>query len=888
MKSLGFNKTHGDLRQALENCEIDFSQKRINFPEFKRLYQEFCKQEASGSVDPQTTRTTIYQYGSPVSPQGDDTLHSVSEDEQIAFCVKTKPVRNISLLKKMGTIFTINVATDFYCGMRFFKIINCSSPQTIDLRALHRGKRLTTYQIMENITLALNSARAIGCNVVNIGAADIVDGTRHLLLGLLWQIIKIGLLRQINVVAHSELVALLDEDETITEFAKLAPEQILMRWVNYHLKRADCDTRMENFTMDIKDCEVYAYLLEQISPPEKKPFLHSSKAILDAVDLVQRAEMVLQNAEKLNCRVFVQPKDIINGSMKLNLAFLANLFNTNPALDVPPPRPPPPVVEETREEKTYRNWINSMGLRTVVHSLYGNLFTGTVIFKLYDLIKAGTVDWMRVNQLFSTAPAKANFQQLENCNYMVELGHRSGFSLVGVAGSDLKDRMVTPILALLWQLMRAYTLSLLARLAEDTQVDSMGYCRAHSPISRTPIISERGIIDWVNDRLESADKTRRISLSAGFSDYDLRTGLLIIDLLESISPGCVDYSVVNTGQTPEERLSNAQYAITVARRIGAKIYAVPEDITEVKPRMLMTVFACLMATDFEKNRQSRVASPRPKSSSPIRVIRGDFDERPKSPPSVEAKRSAVRDVSQMEDSGGSYAEVPKSGYQKFLDESTLNERRTNMHKLGPQPPSVRVESRISKNIPLTIDIGKVGYAEKGTNYDPPLRRFFGSPPPPRCRHAELFSSPRLYRSELAKSATAIDQIGKAGYTNGGGRPQEYSGIRRATLKCTQDKEVQCEATSLRSPINESWNRDSKKSDIFAASVRDGGVDIQTAPNGVVRYSRLDGAASPPRRGFAAAYGEYANKTVQANRQVGSRVRRGGGRVFVAADIHQNR
>ena len=61
------------------------------------------------------------------------------------------------------------------------------------------------------------------------------------------------------------------------------------------------------------------------------------------MDLVQRAEMVLQNAEKLNCRVFVQPKDIINGSMKLNLAFLANLFNTNPALDPPAPQPAPVI-----------------------------------------------------------------------------------------------------------------------------------------------------------------------------------------------------------------------------------------------------------------------------------------------------------------------------------------------------------------------------------------------------------------------------------------------------------------------------------------------------------------------------------------------------------------
>ncbi|EUB59633.1 Fimbrin [Echinococcus granulosus] len=327
---------------------------------FNLLYQEFCKQEASGSVDPQAVRTTIYQYGSSISPQGDDTLHSVSEDEQVAFCGWLE--RNLYEDKMCQEYFPFKEnGDDLYekCsdGFLLCKIINCSAPQTIDLRALHRGKRLTTYQVMENITLALNSARAIGCNVVNIGAADIVDGTRHLLLGLLWQIIKAS---RFNLKSF-ELVALLDEDETITEFAKLAPEQILMRWVNYHLKRADCDARMENFTIDVKDCEVYAYLLEQISPPEKKPFLHSSKvinllsptqAILDAVDLVQRAEMVLQNAEKLNCRVFVQPKDIINGSMKLNLAFLANLFNTNPALEPPTPQQPAPVIEETREEKS--------------------------------------------------------------------------------------------------------------------------------------------------------------------------------------------------------------------------------------------------------------------------------------------------------------------------------------------------------------------------------------------------------------------------------------------------------------------------------------------------------------------------------------------------------
>ena len=45
-------------------------------------------------------------------------------------------------------------------------------------------------------------------------------------------------------------------------------------------------------------------------------------------------------------------------------------------------------------------------------------------------------------------------------------------------------------------------------------------------------------------------------------------------------------------------ISNAKYAITLARMIGAPVYALPEDLTEVKHKMVMTVFASLMLVDF--------------------------------------------------------------------------------------------------------------------------------------------------------------------------------------------------------------------------------------------------------------------------------------------------
>lgn len=51
----------------------------------------------------------------------------------------------------------------------------------------------------ENLNLALNSASAIGCQVVNIGAQDLKEGKPHLVLGLLWQIIKIGLFADIEL-----------------------------------------------------------------------------------------------------------------------------------------------------------------------------------------------------------------------------------------------------------------------------------------------------------------------------------------------------------------------------------------------------------------------------------------------------------------------------------------------------------------------------------------------------------------------------------------------------------------------------------------------------------------------------------------------------------------
>lgn len=79
--------------------------------------------------------------------------------------------------------------------MKFYfysKIINHSCPDTIDERVINK-KNLTVYTKHENLTLALSSAQSIGCNIVNIDAHDLSKGKPHLVLGLLWQIIRVSM-----------------------------------------------------------------------------------------------------------------------------------------------------------------------------------------------------------------------------------------------------------------------------------------------------------------------------------------------------------------------------------------------------------------------------------------------------------------------------------------------------------------------------------------------------------------------------------------------------------------------------------------------------------------------------------------------------------------------
>ncbi|KZT20923.1 hypothetical protein NEOLEDRAFT_1074449 [Neolentinus lepideus HHB14362 ss-1] len=494
-------------------------------------------------------------------------------------------------------------------GLILCKIINDSVPDTIDMRVLNKPtarKPLNAFQMTENNNIVITSAKAIGCSVVNIGSSDIAEGREHLILGLIWQIIRRGLLSNVDIKLHPELYRLCEEGETIEDLLKLTPDQILLRWFNYHLKQAGWKRRVNNFSKDVSDGENYTVLLHQLKPND------CSLDPLQTRDLKTRAEQVLHNAANIGCRKYLTPASLLAGNPRLNLAFVANLFNNHPGLEPLDEQEAQNygVVEDfdaegEREARVFTLWLNSLNVDPAVFNLFENLKDGLVILQAFDRILPGSVVWRRVSKpkggsisasiavpeadgeeaedlgITPNQPQLSRFKCVENTNYAVELAKQNGMHLVGIQGADIVDGRKTLVLGLVWQLMRMSITKTLTSLSKTGQ---------GRPISDTEMLK------WANTTAQKAKPSARPIRS--FKDPSLTTGLFFLDLLEGIKPGIVDpalvFSVSESGDY-DDRRQNAKLAISIARKMNALIFLVPEDIVDVRPRLIMTFVGSLMS-----------------------------------------------------------------------------------------------------------------------------------------------------------------------------------------------------------------------------------------------------------------------------------------------------
>jgi len=272
--------------------------------------------------------------------------HSFAESETIAFSEFIN--ETLEGDPDVGHLVPIDVeAEDFTLfdvlrdGVLLCKLINAAVDDTIDMRAVNLGntKPLSVYQVVENLNMAINAAGAIGCRVVNIGPDDILSGSPHLCLGLLWQIVKAAIMANLNLKASPELLALLgadmDDADAMKKLNALSPEKILLKWLNYQVQRVEPGHKeVTNFGNALKDCSVYGHLLSAVAPADSQHLVAGlSRAIALEKDPIARAQLIIDTATSLGVKQFkIMPADIAKGNEKLNMAFAAAIFNALPGL----------------------------------------------------------------------------------------------------------------------------------------------------------------------------------------------------------------------------------------------------------------------------------------------------------------------------------------------------------------------------------------------------------------------------------------------------------------------------------------------------------------------------------------------------------------------------
>lgn len=450
-------------------------------------------------------------------------------------------------------------------GMILIHLINHIEKDTIDMRTVNKGSNLNIYKVRENLDQAFTAAKGM-IKVIGVDAQSFLDKTSYLMLGVLWQLVRLLAFDDINLKDCPEIWRLMKEGEELSDLQKLKSEEILLRWVNFHLAKAE-QPPANNLGGDLKDSKKLIYVLNQ---------LDNSQCSLDALedpDDLSRATRMIDDSKKIGVEDTIGPKDLVKGNGKVNSVFVAAMFNAKHGLEELTQEEFEAAgiidddIEGTREERAFRMWINSLQIgeedvggkklpAVFIDNLYEEVRDGLVILRVCHRINNAVVDWGTVN-----LKPKNMFDRNANCDKAEQAMRDLGVRMVGVGSQDIREGNHKNILAMVWQLMRVHYLQIIG--------------------SKT----ENDLIQWVNEVAQPESPITKFN-DAGFAD-----GKILIKLCASVEPRIVNWDLVTEGATEEDRELNAKYAISIARKLGSIIFLVWDDIPKLNKKMIL-IFVC--------------------------------------------------------------------------------------------------------------------------------------------------------------------------------------------------------------------------------------------------------------------------------------------------------
>ncbi|KAH7663725.1 Calponin homology domain-containing protein [Dioscorea alata] len=170
LKGLNEVLTEEEISAILRESYPDTGQD-IEFENFLRAYLDMQGRTATKSGGSKMSSSFLKASTTTL-------LHTISESEKASYVAHINGyLRDDPFLKKYlpldpGSNDLFNLAKD---GVLLCKLINVALPGTINEKAINTKCVLNPWERNENHTHCLNSAKAIGCTVVNIGTQDLVE-----------------------------------------------------------------------------------------------------------------------------------------------------------------------------------------------------------------------------------------------------------------------------------------------------------------------------------------------------------------------------------------------------------------------------------------------------------------------------------------------------------------------------------------------------------------------------------------------------------------------------------------------------------------------------------------------------------------------------------------
>lgn len=452
-------------------------------------------------------------------------------------------------------------------GILMCKLLMLIDENCIDTRAINRQQTMNVYQVQENLKMGIAAAKGMGIKLIGIDPKDFINKVPHQILTFVWQALRLLVSKSMNLKDTPEMMRLCEEGEELKDLQKLPTEKILIRWVNYHLAKAGQERRIANLGKDVSDSFALFHVLHRVDP---------SKCSLDGIDdedLDSRAGKMLANATAIGVPDICGAHDITSANVKVNTIFVATLFNTKHGLEDLTKEEYEAAalidddIEGTAEERAFRFWINSLNIEGVyVDDLFTDFNDGILLNKVIHRINDKVVDWKKIDM----NPNNDFKKNINNNAGLATAKDKLGIKVIGIGGPDLTKGEKKLILAIVWQLVRLHYLKLIGDKSEDD------------------------LVKWANETVGGNHAP-----IASLKDKALSNGKFLLHLLAAIEPRAVNWEIYQDGGSEEELQNNAKYVGSVARKLGAVIFCVWEDIVNVNPKQMLIFLATMMEIQAE-------------------------------------------------------------------------------------------------------------------------------------------------------------------------------------------------------------------------------------------------------------------------------------------------